>query len=164
MLSCHSQGPNIGVEFFVREGEIVQTKLFPRDAEGVTWELFSDSRCPLLESKVSSWMDQYCSGKQSKEQLPVTYRMLSPFTQSVLTRLISLPFGGHLSYMELASEIGRPKACRAVGNACGHNPLPLIIPCHRVLAHNQRLGGFSLGLTLKKRLLQHEGVLQRGGL
>ena len=62
------------------------------------------------------------------------------------------------SYGEIAKEIGRPKALRAVGGACGANPIPVFVPCHRVLAANQRIGGFSGGLDWKRKLLKREGV------
>lgn len=62
------------------------------------------------------------------------------------------------SYGEIAAEIGRPNAVRAVGGACGANPWPVLIPCHRVLAANRKLGGFSGGLDWKIKLLAREGV------
>jgi O-6-methylguanine DNA methyltransferase len=65
-------------------------------------------------------------------------------------------------YAQIAKEIGSPKAARAVGGACGANPVPLIIPCHRVLAANVKLGGFSGGLDWKLRLLAAEGVTPGG--
>jgi len=80
------------------------------------------------------------------------------FTKRALEQLSNLPYGKAMSYMELATSINKPQAARAVGNACGRNPLPLIIPCHRVLAKYQKLGGFSGGLSIKKKLLKHEGI------
>jgi O-6-methylguanine DNA methyltransferase len=69
----------------------------------------------------------------------------------------AIPFGKTLSYQEIALSIGNPKACRAVGGACGANPIPLLIPCHRVLAAHKHLGGFSGGLDWKIKLLTREG-------
>ena len=66
--------------------------------------------------------------------------------------------GNTLSYGEIARSIGKPKAVRAVGGACGANPIPVLIPCHRVLAANRKIGGFSGGLEWKKALLAREGV------
>jgi O-6-methylguanine DNA methyltransferase len=71
-------------------------------------------------------------------------------------RKISL--GKTKSYGEIASAIGKPKAVRAVGGACGANPVPVLVPCHRVLAANKKLGGFSGGLDWKRKLLKLEGV------
>jgi O-6-methylguanine DNA methyltransferase len=81
------------------------------------------------------------------------------FQQRVWRALSAIPFGETRSYGELARELG--SAARAVGGACGANPIPIIIPCHRVLAANRRLGGFSGGdgLSSKQQLLAHEGIL-----
>ena len=70
--------------------------------------------------------------------------------------------GRTASYGDLARDIGRPKAFRAVGGACGANPIPVLIPCHRALAANGRLGGFSGGLEWKRTLLAAEGVVPAG--
>lgn len=69
----------------------------------------------------------------------------------------AIPFGETVSYQAIALSINNPKACRAVGGACGANPIPVLVPCHRVLAANQRLGGFSGGLDWKIKLLKREG-------
>jgi O-6-methylguanine DNA methyltransferase len=66
--------------------------------------------------------------------------------------------GQTLSFGEIARAIGNPKAVRAVGGACGANPIPVLVPCHRVLAANGRIGGFSGGLDWKRKLLEREGV------
>src|SRR5205807_6059960 len=71
--------------------------------------------------------------------------------------MLRIAFGETRSYGELAQAIGKPKAVRAVGGACGANPIPVIVPCHRVLAANQKLGGFSAGLHWKLKLLGIEG-------
>ena len=75
------------------------------------------------------------------------------------TPLGSIPYGETRSYSQLAAQIGNPKAVRAVGNALGRNPLPIIIPCHRVLAKGGGLGGFGGGIEMKKRLLKLESGL-----
>jgi len=82
----------------------------------------------------------------------------TPFTQTVLKQAFKIPFGQALSYGELAEKINNPKACRAIGGAMGRNPIPLIIPCHRILASEEKLGGFSAGLKIKKRLLSFEDI------
>ena len=78
------------------------------------------------------------------------------FQKSVWKAIATIPRGETRSYAWLAKKIGRPRAVRAVANACGANPLPVIIPCHRVIASDGSLGGFSGGLDLKKRLLALE--------
>ena len=73
-----------------------------------------------------------------------------------------IPFGSTISYGDQARSIGKPKAFRAVGSANGKNPIPIIVPCHRVLASDGSLGGYSLGLPMKRRLLALEGVSVAG--
>ena len=80
----------------------------------------------------------------------------TPFQRRVFKEMTRIPFGKTIAYKELAELVGRPKAFRAVANACGANPLPVIIPCHRVVASNG-LGGYSSGIEIKKALLELEG-------
>ena len=80
------------------------------------------------------------------------------FQKSVWNALRKIPTGKTKSYGEIARAIGRPGAVRAVGGACGANPIPVFVPCHRVLAVNKKLGGFSGGLDWKRTLLAREGV------
>jgi O-6-methylguanine DNA methyltransferase len=80
------------------------------------------------------------------------------FQKSVWNTLRKIPLGKTKSYGEIARAIGKPKAVRAVGGACGANPIPVLIPCHRVLAANGKIGGFSGGLKRKRELLAREGV------
>ena len=82
----------------------------------------------------------------------------TPFQLRVWQELRRIPRGQTISYIELARRVGNPKACRAVGQANGLNPLPLIIPCHRVINANGGLGGYSSGLDRKRWLLHHEGA------
>lgn len=81
------------------------------------------------------------------------------FQVDVWKALIKIPAGQTMSYGEIAKSIRRPNAFRAVGSACGRNHLCLIVPCHRVVASNNKLGGFSGGLEIKRQLLKHEGSL-----
>ena len=83
----------------------------------------------------------------------------TPFQRRVWQELQRIPRGQSISYKELAERIGNPKAARAVGQANGRNPIPLIIPCHRVIAADGGLGGYSSGLDRKRWLLHHEGAL-----
>ena len=82
----------------------------------------------------------------------------TPFQRRVWSALRRIPLGQTRSYHDIAVSIGRPKASRAVGQACGANPIPLLVPCHRVLAAGNLAGGFSAGLHWKRRLLNTEGV------
>jgi methylated-DNA-[protein]-cysteine S-methyltransferase len=83
----------------------------------------------------------------------------TPFQRRVWQELQRIPRGQAISYKELARRVGNPKASRAVGQANGRNPIPLIIPCHRVINADGGLGGFSSGLDRKRWLLRHEGAL-----
>ena len=81
------------------------------------------------------------------------------FQQSVWREMAKVPAGKVVTYGGLAARIGKPKASRAVGSACGANPVPYLVPCHRVIAANGALGGFSSGLDVKEKLLKAEGYL-----
>ena len=81
------------------------------------------------------------------------------FQQEVWTSLRAIPFGQVRSYRDIAHEVGRPKAVRAVGAANGRNPIPIIVPCHRVIGSDGSLTGFAGGLEIKKLLLKLEGAL-----
>jgi O-6-methylguanine DNA methyltransferase len=82
----------------------------------------------------------------------------TPFQLQVWQELGRIPWAETITYQELASRLGKPQAARAVGQACGANPIPIIIPCHRVIASNGTLGGYSSGLERKRWLLKHEGA------
>ena len=98
----------------------------------------------------------YFSGKLKKYSFKVDIRQGTRFQQLVWNKLAFIPFGKTRSYQWLAVAICQPKACRAVGNANGKNPTPIIIPCHRVIQKNGALGGFTGGTHIKKYLLELE--------
>ena len=104
-------------------------------------------------------VDGYFQGRvPDLSSLPLDLRGTS-FQLRVWRELRKIPWGRTISYKELAARAGSPKGCRAVGRANGANPIPLIIPCHRVINANGALGGFSSGLHRKKWLLQHEKAI-----
>ncbi len=100
----------------------------------------------------------YLSGKARAFSLPLDIEGRTPFQVKVWQALRTIPYGRVRSYGWVARKIGKPGAARAVGAACGANPVPLLVPCHRVVAGDGSLGGFSGGLPNKKRLLKLEGV------
>jgi O-6-methylguanine DNA methyltransferase len=105
----------------------------------------------------------YLAGKARSFAIPLDWGDHSPFQMKVWGVLQSIPYGRVRSYGWVARKIGKPRAARAVGAACGANPVPLLVPCHRVVAGDGSLGGFSGGLPNKKRLLTLEGIrLGRG--
>ncbi len=99
------------------------------------------------------------AGESPDELPPLDVRIGTEFQQRVWEELLRIPAGHSRSYGELARTLRKPGAARAVGSACGANPIPLLIPCHRVLAADGRLGGFSGGLEWKRRLLAVEGIV-----
>ena len=98
------------------------------------------------------------SGRTPEALPPFDLSVGTEFQQNVWRAMTKIPFGQTSSYGGLAQDIGKPKAVRAVGGACGANPIPVLVPCHRVLAANGKLGGFSGGLDWKRTLLAREGV------
>ena len=99
----------------------------------------------------------YVAGKSRTFRTPVDLELATPFARKVLAQLHRLPEGRLTTYGELAKQVGRPKGARAVGGAVGSNPVPVVVPCHRVVASNG-LGGFGGGLPMKRWLLRLEGV------
>jgi len=99
------------------------------------------------------------AGQPVPEWPPLDFSAGTSFQQSVWQALRRIPAGRTLSYGELAKRIGKPGAARAVGAACGANPIPVLVPCHRVLASSGGLGGFTAGLDWKRKLLAREGVV-----
>jgi O-6-methylguanine DNA methyltransferase len=108
---------------------------------------------PLMQQ-----LNEYFDGKRTQFNWELDISTGTEFQQIVWQALKKIPYGKSLSYGELARKIGKPKASRAVGNACGKNPIPILIPCHRVLGSQDNLGGFSAGLKLKKTLLSIEKI------
>jgi methylated-DNA-[protein]-cysteine S-methyltransferase len=104
---------------------------------------------------VEKWLDEYFSGK-----IPAQYVKMelhgTIFQQQVWLACAKIPYGETRSYGELAAMIGNPKAMRAVGSALGRNPVPILLPCHRVLQSGGKLGGFGWGLNVKQKLLNLE--------
>jgi methylated-DNA-[protein]-cysteine S-methyltransferase len=106
---------------------------------------------------------EYLAGTRRRFELPVDLRTVSPFQRRVLTAARRIPRGRVLSYGELARRIGSPGSSRAVGQALGRNPVPIVIPCHRVVAGGGRLGGYVGGASIKRTLLRLEGAEGRTG-
>lgn len=100
----------------------------------------------------------YLAGKQVVFNEALDWEAATPFRRQVWLATREIPYGESRSYAWVAGRLGNPKACRAVGQALGKNPLPIIVPCHRVLASGGALGGFSDGLAIKCRLLKLENI------
>lgn len=102
-------------------------------------------------------LDSYFSGRPVAFGVPLNPAG-TPFDMAVWKALSAVPWGASISYGQVASSIGKPGAARAVGGACGRNPIPIIIPCHRVLASGSLIGGYSGGAGVKEKLLALEGI------
>jgi O-6-methylguanine DNA methyltransferase len=110
----------------------------------------------LPEALASLWQQQW--QQLSHAALPVDLRGLKAFEQAVLQKAREIPRGEMRPYAWVAREIGHPKAVRAVGTALGHNPIPLLIPCHRVGKSDGRMGNYAFGAAAKEMILAYEGV------
>jgi O-6-methylguanine DNA methyltransferase len=119
----------------------------------------------LLQIKILRWhrtttaaLKAILAGREPKTFPPLDMTGTA-FQKSVWRAMQKISLGKTKSYGEIAAAIGNPKAVRAVGGACGANPIPVLVPCHRVLAANKKLGGFSGGLDWKRSLLTREGII-----
>jgi methylated-DNA-[protein]-cysteine S-methyltransferase len=107
-------------------------------------------------AEVRRQLEEYFAGRRQEFDLPLSPRG-TPFELSVWEELRRIPFGETRSYADVARALGKPAATRAVGRANGANPLPIVVPCHRVIGSNGSLTGFGGGLAAKARLLELEG-------
>jgi len=110
---------------------------------------------PDANLEFSNQVLEFIDGKRETFELPVDLRA-TPFQERVFKIVCEIPFGETLSYAEVAARAGAPKASRAVGAALGANPLPLVIPCHRVVGSRGKLQGYAGGLAVKAKLLAAE--------
>lgn len=152
----------------IQQRLIIESPLGPLGLEsspkGICQIIFDPPADYLWEgSREGPWLQEaqkqleaYFSGALQHFDLPMDLDSATPFQKTVWQGLMGVPWGQTRTYQTLAQEIGRPKACRAVGSACGQNPLPILIPCHRILA-TRGLGGYHEGLDRKIFLLQLEG-------
>lgn len=101
-------------------------------------------------------LDEYFDGRRQRFDLPLRPRG-TPFQTRVWEALMSIPFGAVASYRDIATRVGKPAATRAIGRANGSNRIPIVIPCHRVIAGDGSLGGYSGGIGIKVQLLAIEG-------
>jgi methylated-DNA-[protein]-cysteine S-methyltransferase len=104
-------------------------------------------------------LDDYFEGRRHAFAVSIDWRLVRGFAGDVLRATARIPFGAVSTYREIAAEAGSPNAYRAAGNALGSNPVPIVVPCHRVLHAGGGLGGYTGGLDRKRYLLRLEGVL-----
>ena len=119
---------------------------------------------PAASNEAGDWpakLRRYACGDATALDGALDLAQGTPFQQAVWRALLEIPCGETRTYKQIAEQIGRPRAARAVGQAVGANPLPIVVPCHRVVAGNG-LGGFGGGLAMKRRLLEIERVRTAG--
>jgi methylated-DNA-[protein]-cysteine S-methyltransferase len=113
---------------------------------------------PAALDPVRRELDEYFAGKRTGFDIPIDWRMHDGFARKVLRATARIPYGQVLSYAQVATKAGSPRAYRAAGTALGHNSMPIIVPCHRVLHSGGGLGGYTGGLERKEYLLELEGA------
>jgi methylated-DNA-[protein]-cysteine S-methyltransferase len=115
-----------------------------------------------LDRRVARTLAGYFAGKVKDFAIPLDLTGATPFQRRVLRCCARIPFGQVLTYAELARKAGKPGAARAVGRVMATNPIPVVIPCHRVVDSGLRLRGYGGGLTMKRKLLEREGLTVTG--
>jgi methylated-DNA-[protein]-cysteine S-methyltransferase len=141
---------------------------FPIESSEKVLEELAGSVSPrILESptkldEVRRELDRYFEGRLQDFELPLDWQLTHGFYRKVLRATARIPYGQTRSYKQMAKRAGSARAVRATGSALGSNPLPIIVPCHRVLRTGGALGGYGGGLETKQALLELEGALQPG--
>lgn len=116
-------------------------------------------RSPRAVDAARRQLDDYFEGRRREFELTVDLRAVGGFHKAVLTELAQVPYGELTTYGALAARAGRPRAARAVGTAMNRNPLPIVLPCHRVVGSTGKLVGYGGGLERKEQLLRLEGAI-----
>jgi methylated-DNA-[protein]-cysteine S-methyltransferase len=145
----------VAVKFGVDEGRL------PGAIEGLHHELhgrFELVRDGLKVAGLIKQMRDYLAGKRTRFDVDLELAWVTPFRRDVLLACAAVPRGQVATYADLARRVGRPNAARAVGNTMRTNPIPIVIPCHRIVGSNGSLTGFGGGLDVKARLLEMEGA------
>lgn len=151
--------------FFKKADFSIGTLLIETTKEALLSISFADKDAPVaiertpppILNEVIRQLKEYFAGKRRTFDIPLEYHG-SDFEESVWQATYEIPYGKTKSYGELAESINNKKACRAVGGALNKNPIPFIIPCHRIVKSDGSLGGYAFGGVLKRRLLELEGI------
>ena len=149
------------VVLFARASHLCRLDLVeaPAKARKYVEEQFPEAREQAgLFEEVEQLLRRYFKGEQVEFPIPLDLSGLPAFTRRVLAETRKIPHGRLASYAMIAGRSGQPNAARAVGQALHRNPIPLIIPCHRVIRRDGSLGGFGMGLDMKVKLLSLEGI------
>lgn len=143
---------------------LIRVGLPNQDADELLAELATRVSPRVLEApaeldRVRRELDLYFEGKLTEFDLPLDWRLSRDFRRRVLRAIDRIPYGQTRTYTQMATRAGNERAVRAAGSACGSNPIPVVVPCHRVLRTSGALGGYGGGLPMKEALLRLEGVL-----
>jgi methylated-DNA-[protein]-cysteine S-methyltransferase len=135
------------------------------DVDAVLGELAAEASPRILESAAGTdairrQLEEYFEGRRRRFSIRPDLSLVRGFTRIVLERTSRIPYGSVTTYREMAEEAGSPRAARAAGNALGSNPVPIVVPCHRVVHADGGLGGYTGGLERKVALLRLEGALE----
>jgi len=153
MIFYYSYSTKIGrITIAEQDGKIVSIDLQPVSAPAGAVE----KETPTIK-RAATQLNEYMAGRRTEFDLPLAFDG-TKFQTDVWRALLKIPFGKMRSYGGIAAAVGRPRAVRAVGNAVGKNPIPIVIPCHRVIAAGGKIGGFSSGLGMKQKLLSIEKI------
>lgn len=154
MIELIANSPSLNVEVEAKDGKVKKVILSLPKKSG----FYLTCADKDIAAELYTWLKAYSQGKLLPIPDAIDYEEAPAFTHSVWEELQKLLFGKTASYAEIAARLSNPKAARAVGNACGNNPYPLFIPCHRVLRAGSKIGGFAFGAEVKRRLLNFEGI------
>ncbi len=161
VFCCQMEGP-FGTVYLARTTRGLVRLSFRNTEQNFIDELSKRELLPeLAPGKLSREIKQlreYFSGRCKSFHFPTDLRLATSFQQLVLKAAAGIPFGTVVSYSDIARHIGRPTARRAVGNALGRNPIAIVIPCHRVVAADGSIGGYTGGLDIKRSLMHIEGI------
>ena len=154
----------MGFTFFIYRTPLGRVSI-ESDGKAVTRFAFGpvrlrgNEKATALTNKASSEVLEYLAGRRTAFDVPVDAQGTS-FQRSVWQAIAGIPYGQTRTYAQIAQAVGKPKGLQAVGQACGHNPVPLFIPCHRVVGSNGSLGGYAFGPHVKKFLLDLEAQVR----
>ncbi len=145
---------------------LVRVGLPNQDADQLLSELATKVSPRVLEApaqldEARRELDLYFEGKLDSFDLPLDWRLSDGFQLRVQKAIARIPYGETRNYTEMATKAGNVRAVRAAGTACGRNPIPVVVPCHRVLRSGGGLGGYGGGLPMKQGLLELEGILDK---
>jgi methylated-DNA-[protein]-cysteine S-methyltransferase len=143
---------------------LVRVSLPAYDQDEAIEELASEISPRVLEAPARlddarRQLDRYFEGGLTDFELPLDWQLSKGFRRRALRAIAEIPYGRTRTYTQIAARAGNERAVRAAGTACGSNPIPIVVPCHRVLRTGGALGGYGGGLPMKRALLELEGVL-----